>query len=110
MCQGAIRLISSALHEVANAEALLKIKGVIALFIQTMAVSDFPLMVSTERGGLLIQSWSYQTSALDSFLLILFEKYAELLKKRFSDDFQEVREHFGCFEYTTLTHIVDRVH
>ena len=39
MCQGAIRLISSALHEVANAEALLKIKGVIALFIQTMGVS-----------------------------------------------------------------------
>jgi hypothetical protein len=26
----------------------------------------------------------------DDFLLKLFEKYAELLKKRFSDDFQEV--------------------
>ena len=26
----------------------------------------------------------------DDFLLVLFEKYAELLKKRFSDDFQEV--------------------
>lgn len=29
-------------------------------------------------------------SALDNFLLKLFEKYAELLKRRFSDDFQEV--------------------
>lgn len=28
--------------------------------------------------------------ALDSFLLVLFEKYAELLKRRFSDDFYEV--------------------
>lgn len=27
---------------------------------------------------------------LDSFLLMLFHKYAELLKRRFSDDFQEV--------------------
>jgi hypothetical protein len=31
-------------------------------------------------------------SALDNFLLKLFEKYAELLKRRFSDDFQEVCE------------------
>jgi exocyst complex component 6 len=27
---------------------------------------------------------------LDDFLLVLFDKYAELLKKRFSEDFQEV--------------------
>lgn len=30
---------------------------------------------------------------LDNFLLILFDKYAELLKRRFSEDFQEVRTH-----------------
>ena len=39
MCQTAITLISKALHEVANAEVLLKIKTVIALFIQTMDAS-----------------------------------------------------------------------
>ena len=39
MCQTATTLISKALHEVTNAEDLLKIKGVIALFIQTMEVS-----------------------------------------------------------------------
>ena len=38
MCQTAIVLISKALHEVTNAEELLKRKGVIALFIQTMEV------------------------------------------------------------------------
>ena len=44
MCQSAIMLISKALHEVTNAEVLLKIKGHIALFIQTMDVSgvEFP--------------------------------------------------------------------
>ncbi|KAL3425782.1 exocyst complex component [Phlyctema vagabunda] len=72
MCQTAISLISKALNEVDNAEVLLKIKGMVALFIQTM------------------DGWGYSVSSLDIFLLKLFEKYAELLKKRFSDDFQEI--------------------
>ncbi|KAI9836680.1 MAG: hypothetical protein M1819_001316 [Sarea resinae] len=72
MCQTAITLVSNALTEVDNAELLLKIKGVIALFIQTM------------------DGWGYSVAVLDSFLLRLFEKYAELLKRRFSDDFQEI--------------------
>ncbi|KAL9595800.1 MAG: hypothetical protein Q9219_006215 [cf. Caloplaca sp. 3 TL-2023] len=72
MCQTAIALIHSALHQVTNAELLLKIKGVIALFIQTMA------------------TWNYAVRSLDGFLLTLFDKYAELLKTRFSDDFQEI--------------------
>lgn len=38
MCQSAVSLTQTALHEVDNAEALLKIKGVVALFIQTMNV------------------------------------------------------------------------
>ena len=72
MCQTAIALITKALHEVNNAELLLKIKGVIALFIQTM------------------ETWGYTVGMLDTFLLTLFEKYAELLKRRFSDDFHEI--------------------
>lgn len=72
MCQKAIALISQSLPEVNNAEMLLKIKGIVALFIQT------------------IESWGYQVRALDSFLLTLFGRYAELLKRRFSDDFQEI--------------------
>ena len=39
MCQSAINLIAKALQEVDTAELLLKIKSVIALFIQTMDVS-----------------------------------------------------------------------
>ena len=38
MCRTAIVLIAKALHDVNNAEMLLKVKGVIALFIQTMEV------------------------------------------------------------------------
>lgn len=72
MCTAAISVTSKALGEVTNAEVLLKIKLVIALFIQTM------------------EGWGYSVSRLDDFLLDMFDKYAELLKKRFSEDFQEV--------------------
>lgn len=72
MCHTAITAIIKALNDVNNAEVLLKLKGVIALFIQTM------------------EGWGYSVSMLDNFLLSLFEKYAELLKRRFSEDFQEV--------------------
>jgi hypothetical protein len=38
MCQTAMGLISKALPEVDNAESLLKIKNLVALFMQTMNV------------------------------------------------------------------------
>lgn len=38
MCQSAIALVTKSLHTIDNDEKLLKIKGVIALFIQTMDV------------------------------------------------------------------------
>ncbi len=72
MCQTAITLTTKALKEVSNAEVLLKLKAVIALFIQTM------------------DGWGYSVSMLDNFLLTLFDKYAELLKRCFSEDFQEI--------------------
>lgn len=72
MCTSAITLTSRALGDITNAEVLLKIKGVIALFIQTM------------------EGWGYSVAMLDNFLLTLFDKYAELLKRRFSEDFQEI--------------------
>ncbi|KAF7516040.1 hypothetical protein G7054_g14324 [Neopestalotiopsis clavispora] len=72
MCSSAITLTSKALSEVNNAEILLKIKGMFALFIQTM------------------ETWGYSVSRLDEFLVNLFDKYAELLKRRFSEDFQEI--------------------
>lgn len=72
MCTSAIALTSRSLSNVTNAEVLLKIKSVFALFIQTM------------------EGWGYSVTMLDNFLLTLFDKYAELLKRRFSEDFQEI--------------------
>ncbi|KAK3676325.1 Rab GTPase-binding exocyst subunit S15 [Recurvomyces mirabilis] len=72
MCQSAITLLSNALRTIESDDKLLKIKGIIALFIQTM------------------DGWGYSVTSLDSLLLALFDKYSSLLKKRFSDDFEEV--------------------
>lgn len=36
------------------------------------------------------QGWGYSVSRLDEFLVDLFDRYADVLKRRFSDDFQEV--------------------
>ncbi|KAK7747103.1 Rab GTPase-binding exocyst subunit S15 [Diatrype stigma] len=72
MCSTAIALTSKALSDIGNAEVILKLKTMIALFIQTM------------------EGWGYSVSRLDEFLVDLFDKYAELLKRRFSEDFQEI--------------------
>lgn len=89
MCSAAISLTSRAINDVGNAEVLLKIKGFIALFVQTMEVSQ----VSPRASMALLtppQGWGYNIATLDTFLLTLFDKYAELLKRRFGEDFQEV--------------------
>lgn len=49
MCNTAITLISKALNEVENAEVLLKIKNVVALFIQTMEVYQITSLVYAEN-------------------------------------------------------------
>jgi hypothetical protein len=72
MCQSTISLITTALNTVDSDEKLLKIKGIIALFIQTM------------------DSWGYQVTNLDGLLVTVFEKYSALLQTKFSDDFDEV--------------------
>lgn len=72
LCQTAISLISQGLPLVDNAEHLLKIKNLISLFMETM------------------HSWSFHTQAMNNFLLVIFDQYAELLKRRFSEDFLEI--------------------
>lgn len=96
MCRAAIALTAKAMNDVDNAEVLLKIKGVIALFIQTMEVGALtpPWPWSLKYLLTWFQGWGYSVVALDNFLLQLFEKYVELLRRRFSDDFQEV-----CFAF-----------
>jgi hypothetical protein len=52
MCRSAMALTSRALNEVSNAEVLLKIKGFIALFIQTMEVGYFAHLVISSANAI----------------------------------------------------------
>ena len=72
LCSSAISVMNKTLPQVDNAEHLLNIKNLVALFIQTMS------------------SFGYNTSVMSQYLLVLFDRYAELLKQRFSEDFVEI--------------------
>ncbi|KAI5289546.1 hypothetical protein KEM54_003683, partial [Ascosphaera aggregata] len=72
MCQGAVALIYKAIPTVDSPESVLNAKNLITLFMQTM------------------NTWGFSCAVFDNLLLALFHKYSELLKKRFSDDFQEI--------------------
>ncbi|RVD88116.1 uncharacterized protein DFL_002312 [Arthrobotrys flagrans] len=72
MCTKTIQIITPAMQEVNSSDTILKIKAILSLFIQTM------------------DTWSYNVDILDAFLLKLFERYSELLKKQFSKDFVEI--------------------
>ena len=72
LCQSCVGLMNKTLPAVDNAEHLLKIKNLISLFIQTMS------------------TFNYSTTTMSDYLLVLFDRYAELLKQRFSEDFVEI--------------------
>lgn len=72
MCQSVVALITKFLPTVTSDEMLLKIKSRVALFMLTM------------------EKWGYSVSVMNDLLVVLFDKYAELLKARFSEDFSEI--------------------
>jgi exocyst complex component 6 len=72
LCQRSIAAMTKTLNQVDNAEHLLNIKNLVSLFIQTM------------------RTFHYNTTVMSNFLLVLFDRYAELLKQRFSEDFVEI--------------------
>lgn len=49
-----------------------------------------PALTYCDKSLTELQSWGYSISMMNSLQLTLFHKYAELLKRRFSEDFQEV--------------------
>ena len=72
LCSAAVNIMNKTLPSVDNAEHLLQIKNLISLFCQTM------------------NGFNYSTVTMSNYLLVLFDRYAELLKQRFSEDFVEI--------------------
>ena len=103
MCHIAINVISTASQSVENDEKLLKIKNLVTLFMQTVEVGyslDYATLSYTDES--LMQSWEYNTDCFNALLLTLFDRYSELLQKRYSEDFQEVRTfRSGAIKYNS---------
>lgn len=94
MCHAAINAVSKALDEFDNPDVILQTKNVIALFIQTMEVSlQNALWIVTNTHS--SQGWGYSVAILDAYVLKLFYRYADLLKRKFSTGFQQVSRHYG---------------
>jgi len=85
--------IQDALHPVADPESFLKVKESLLTFIMTLEVS--PLLAFFDLALIFgIQTYSYSTVSLHSFIIVLFEKYAKLLETQFSRRFEAV-SHFS---------------
>ena len=82
--------MSNAVQSVDDSDLMLKITGVISLFIQTMEVIRSRATFARQIADT-VQSWQFNASALNRFLMSLFERYVSLLKKRNADDLLEVR-------------------
>ncbi|OLL23276.1 Centromere/microtubule-binding protein cbf5, partial [Neolecta irregularis DAH-3] len=72
LCDKFIAMVLVALKQVTSADMLLKVKLITTLFIQT------------------VESYGYSIKRMNSLLLRLFERYSELLKRKFSVDFAQI--------------------
>ena len=72
MSQSAISLMSGAVNAIEDPDRLLRVTGVVSLFVQTM------------------ETLLFHSPGLNTFLMSLFEKYVHLLKRRFGHDIEEV--------------------
>ncbi|KAF9472959.1 exocyst complex component, sec15 subunit [Pholiota conissans] len=64
--------IESSLHKETDPESFLKVKESLLTFIMTL------------------ETYSYSTTSLQSFIIVLFEKYAKLLEKQFTTRFEAI--------------------
>ena len=81
--------LDDALSTETDPEGYLRVKEALIGFIMTMEVSARLSVLIT---GLteVTKTYEYPTTGLHSFILILFEKYSNLLEKQFSKRFKDV--------------------
>lgn len=71
MCERVVDIVSIGLRDCKDTRVFVAIKGVVQTFIQTL------------------EGYSFSVGKLNALLLTLFERYAQLLRDRFTVDFQE---------------------
>ena len=88
MCRQIGEVIGLGLKGCSEPEIFLESKTNVLLFVQTLEVS---LASQVKDDSLLtIQGYGYNVTELNSVLVTLFERYSELLLRKFSTDFDQI--------------------
>ena len=85
--------LDDALSAETDPEGYLRVKEVLISFIMTMEVCALAAHFD-HRLTEVMETYEYPTTGLHSFILILFEKYSNLLEKQFSKRFKDVGRFF----------------
>ena len=86
MCRRIVEVMGQGLKGCSEPEIFLESKTNVLLFVQTLEVSRSILSeAETDRQG-----YGYNVTELNGLLIALFERYSELLIRRFSTDFDQV--------------------
>lgn len=89
MCESVVRIVDTGLRGAEDPEIFLETKFAVLTFVQTLEVRPPPPLMLlwwlTRRQG-----YGYSVNQLNSLLLTLFERYSELLQRKFSGDFEQI--------------------
>jgi hypothetical protein len=93
MCERVVRIVDEGLAGCEDPEIFLGTKFKVLTFVQTLEASSIRVALVDPQLTILIltQGYSYSVNQLNSLLLTLFERYSQLLQRKLSGDFEQVR-------------------
>lgn len=83
-------VVENALKKETDADSFLRVKESLMGFVMTLEVKYFYTSSATVDLRLVIQAYSYSTTSLHAFIMVLFERYVTLLEKQFGKRFEDV--------------------
>ena len=86
LCARVIDLITETVTKISEPRVLLTLKDSVTLFMQTMQVRQF----LSSFLPCFPQRYDFSVNQLDRYVLNLFRSYSDILKRRFSNDFNQV--------------------
>ena len=89
MCKRMVEVIGQGLKGSSEGEVFLGCKTEILLFVQTLEVSRLCQEPYSRRLAKQ-QDYAYNVTELNTLLTTLFERYSDLLRRKFSTDFDQV--------------------
>lgn len=97
LCARVIDLITETVTRITEPRVLLSVKDSVTLFMQTIQV----YLVLSLFSHYFHQRYDFSVNQLDRYVLTLFRSYSDILKRRFSDDFNQVPQD----QTSMLTHV-----